>query len=81
MTDLEYAELIARELIPLPEMAGSEQLRRSIVKAVLRSKSEEAHRIGVKFVGGYATSVCFDRARFLRQLSDDPKQEMAKGDV
>jgi hypothetical protein len=69
VTDLEYAEKIAGELIPTPEMAGSAQLRRSIAKAILRARSLEAHKCGMD-LGGWAASQCFQRARELRELCD-----------
>lgn len=69
MTDLEYAQQVARELIPLPEMAGSEQLRRSITRAILRARADEAHMLGLQF-GGWNTSMCFRRASNLRLICD-----------
>lgn len=69
MTDLEYAQQVARELIPLPEMAGSEQLRRSITRAILRARADEAHMLGLQF-GGWNTSMCFRRASDLRLICD-----------
>ncbi len=69
MSDLEYAIEIASKVIPKPEMAGSRQLRRSITKAILRARAQEAEELGTA-EGGWTGHRNHRRASSLQEIAD-----------